>query len=63
MGVTGLWKLLSSAQETTTFAHLAEAGFRDSPGRRGYRIGIDASLWLYHARMTVGSMDRDAVGP
>ena len=63
MGVTGLWKLVGSARETTTFAHLADDGFRCSPGRRGYRLGIDASLWLFHARTMTGSMDINQVGP
>ncbi|PCH43040.1 hypothetical protein WOLCODRAFT_164194 [Wolfiporia cocos MD-104 SS10] len=51
MGVPGLWEILRPAGETRSLTHLAVAdGFVANPdGCRGLRIGIDASIWFYHA--------------
>ncbi|KAK7470333.1 hypothetical protein VKT23_001762 [Stygiomarasmius scandens] len=47
MGVPGLWGLLQSAQSTTTLTALSLIKFNTQ--RRGYRVGIDASIWFFHA--------------
>ncbi|KAI0686478.1 PIN domain-like protein [Cerioporus squamosus] len=51
MGVKNLWELLLPAGKPRSMTHLAVTdGFVANPrGERGYRIGIDASIWLYHA--------------
>ncbi|KAH7908326.1 hypothetical protein BJ138DRAFT_1128532 [Hygrophoropsis aurantiaca] len=51
MGVPGLWELLRPAGRTRSLTHLSVIdGYEANPGgRRGYRIGIDASIWFYHA--------------
>lgn len=62
MGVRGLWRLLEPAQEVTTLAELADRAFRSSPGTRGFRLGIDAPLWLVQAQEKVGRLDPQIVG-
>ncbi|KII83853.1 hypothetical protein PLICRDRAFT_147946 [Plicaturopsis crispa FD-325 SS-3] len=51
MGVPGLWDIIRSTGEVRSLTHLAVVdGFQANPGgRRGYRIGIDASIWFFHA--------------
>ncbi|TDL27126.1 hypothetical protein BD410DRAFT_895019 [Rickenella mellea] len=51
MGVPGLWDILRPAAEQRSLTHLAVTdGFLANPsGRRGLRIGIDASIWFFHA--------------
>lgn len=51
MGVAGLWEVLRPAAEVRSLTDLAVAdGFVANPGgRRGFRIGIDASIWFFHA--------------
>ncbi|KIL54103.1 hypothetical protein M378DRAFT_56369, partial [Amanita muscaria Koide BX008] len=51
MGVAGLWEVLKPAGETRSMAHMAITdGFLANPqGLRGFRIGIDASIWFFHA--------------
>ncbi|KAF9446531.1 hypothetical protein P691DRAFT_708350 [Macrolepiota fuliginosa MF-IS2] len=51
MGVAGLWDILKPAATTRSLTELAVAeGFQANPrGLRGYRIGIDASIWFFHA--------------
>ncbi|KAF8332903.1 hypothetical protein F5887DRAFT_1286497 [Amanita rubescens] len=51
MGVTGLWEVLKPAAETRSMTELAiTEGFIANPqGLRGFRIGIDASIWFFHA--------------
>ncbi|KAG8993040.1 hypothetical protein FRB90_000806 [Tulasnella sp. 427] len=51
MGVPGLWDLLRPAGEARSLIHLAVVdGFeKNVNGQRGYRIGIDASIWFVHA--------------
>ncbi|KAK4704971.1 holliday junction resolvase GEN1/YEN1, partial [Phenoliferia sp. Uapishka_3] len=48
MTVAGLWSLLHPAQTTAPFLQLSIDTFSTSP-HRGYRVGIDATQWLYHA--------------
>ncbi|GAW03188.1 PIN domain-like partial [Lentinula edodes] len=47
MGVAGLWPLLEPAQSVTTLTALALTKFGATS--RGFRIGIDASIWFFHA--------------
>ncbi|CCM02117.1 uncharacterized protein FIBRA_04194 [Fibroporia radiculosa] len=51
MGVAGLWDILRPAGETRSLTHLAVVdGFEANPqGVRGFRVGIDASIWFFHA--------------
>ncbi|KAF8691865.1 hypothetical protein AX14_002730, partial [Amanita brunnescens Koide BX004] len=51
MGVPGLWKVLNPAAETRSMTELAVAeGFVANPqGHRGFRIGVDASIWFFQA--------------
>ncbi|KAJ7479997.1 PIN domain-like protein, partial [Mycena galericulata] len=51
MGVPGLWKELAPAAKTRSLTELAVVeGFEANPnGSRGFRIGIDASIWFFHA--------------
>ncbi|KAI0040641.1 hypothetical protein FA95DRAFT_1599352 [Auriscalpium vulgare] len=54
MGVSGLWDILHSAGQSRALTNIAAVdGFEaNTSGRRGYRVGIDASLWYTH---TMGS--------
>ncbi|KAJ4479219.1 hypothetical protein J3R30DRAFT_3882938 [Lentinula aciculospora] len=47
MGVAGLWPLLEPAQSVTTLTALSLTKFDATS--RGFRIGIDASIWFFHA--------------
>ncbi|KAG2143416.1 uncharacterized protein EDB93DRAFT_586831 [Suillus bovinus] len=51
MGVAGLWEILRPAGQTQSLTHLSVTqGFEaNAGGRRGFRIGIDASIWFFHA--------------
>ncbi|EIN05889.1 PIN domain-like protein [Punctularia strigosozonata HHB-11173 SS5] len=50
MGVAGLWDILSPAGTLRSLTHLAVVdGFLANPDARGLRIGIDASIWFFHA--------------
>ncbi|EMD30944.1 hypothetical protein CERSUDRAFT_19084, partial [Gelatoporia subvermispora B] len=51
MGVSGLWGVLEPAAEVRSLTHLAVVdGFEANPdGARGFRVGIDASIWFVHA--------------
>ncbi|KAH8115140.1 hypothetical protein DFH11DRAFT_1703479, partial [Phellopilus nigrolimitatus] len=51
MGVPGLWDILRPAGQQRSLTQLAVVdGFERNPaGRRGLRIGIDASIWFFHA--------------
>lgn len=57
MGVPKLWEELDQAAKPTTLEGLAWKYFQHSQGK-AIRIGIDSSLWLFHAK----SMPADA-GP
>ncbi|KAF8494852.1 hypothetical protein F5888DRAFT_1713947 [Russula emetica] len=51
MGVTGLWDILRPSGKLRSLTHLAVVdGFEGNPANlRGLRIGIDASIWFFHA--------------
>ncbi|KAF9477457.1 hypothetical protein BDN70DRAFT_881151 [Pholiota conissans] len=51
MGVAGLWDVLKPAAQTRSMTDLAiKEGFEANPdGKRGFRLGIDASIWFFHA--------------
>ncbi|KAG8994343.1 hypothetical protein FRB93_001599 [Tulasnella sp. JGI-2019a] len=52
MGVPGLWDILLPAGQTRSMVHLTVVdGFeKNEGGRRGYRVGIDASIWFFHSQ-------------
>ncbi|KAF4620656.1 hypothetical protein D9613_000579 [Agrocybe pediades] len=51
MGVPGLWETINKVGKSTSLLHLAVTrGFENNDSRRrGYRLGIDASIWFHHA--------------
>ncbi|KAM0749934.1 hypothetical protein T439DRAFT_381480 [Meredithblackwellia eburnea MCA 4105] len=49
MGIPKLWPLLQPAATASGLLQLAEDSFTSSP-HRAYRLGVDASLWLFHVR-------------
>ncbi|PPR03285.1 hypothetical protein CVT26_008119 [Gymnopilus dilepis] len=51
MGVAGLWEILRPAAKTRSLTDIAiKEGFEANPdGKRGFRLGIDASIWFFHA--------------
>ncbi|EAU80898.1 hypothetical protein CC1G_03074 [Coprinopsis cinerea okayama7 len=51
MGVAGLWEVLRPAAKPRSLTELSVTeGFQQNPeGVRGYRLGIDASIWFFHA--------------
>ncbi|KAJ7356604.1 hypothetical protein DFH08DRAFT_922005 [Mycena albidolilacea] len=51
MGVPLLWKELAPVSKVRSLTELAVVeGFEANPnGTRGFRIGIDASIWFFHA--------------
>ncbi|KAI9459847.1 hypothetical protein BJY52DRAFT_1148620 [Lactarius psammicola] len=51
MGVTGLWDILRPSGKLRSLTHIAVVdGFEANPANlRGLRIGIDASIWFFHA--------------
>ncbi|KAH8985375.1 PIN domain-like protein [Lactarius akahatsu] len=51
MGVTGLWDILRPSGKPRSLTHIAVVdGFEANPANlRGLRIGIDASIWFFHA--------------
>ncbi len=49
MGIPALWKELDHAYTITTLQEEAWAYFKSSP-YGGMRLGIDAPLWLFHAK-------------
>ncbi|KAI0700899.1 hypothetical protein BC835DRAFT_1325469 [Cytidiella melzeri] len=51
MGVPGLWEILQEAGHSRSLVNIAVVdGFeRNNSGVRGTRVGIDASLWYFHA--------------
>ena len=53
MGVPGLWQEVAALGAETTLADLAWDAWEPSE-RRMLRVGIDASLWLFHARKSRG---------
>ncbi|KZT24920.1 PIN domain-like protein, partial [Neolentinus lepideus HHB14362 ss-1] len=50
MGVPGLWDILRPSGQVRSLTHLAVVdGFEANRKHRGLRIGIDASIWFFHA--------------
>ncbi|KAJ7145351.1 PIN domain-like protein [Mycena crocata] len=51
MGIKGLWKELEPIEQKISLHNLAvSTGFRgNATGMRGFRVGIDASGWMYRA--------------
>ncbi|KAF8239772.1 hypothetical protein L208DRAFT_1236254 [Tricholoma matsutake] len=51
MGIKGLWPLLTPVSKSVSLRNLTvERGFINNVASiRGYRIGIDASVWIYAA--------------
>ena len=50
MGVPGLWDVIRPAGHTRSLTHLSVIdGFERNIDLRGYRVGIDASLWFFHS--------------
>ncbi|GAA6056175.1 hypothetical protein JCM3770_004244 [Rhodotorula araucariae] len=47
MGVPKLWEELEPAVRITSWAQLAAPAF-ERPHRRGFRLGVDVSQWLFH---------------
>lgn len=55
MGIPGLWAELAPAAETTTLhSYLLTSFVQNRNELRGLRLGIDASLWLFHALQSSG---------
>ncbi|CDS01344.1 uncharacterized protein SPSC_06620 [Sporisorium scitamineum] len=55
MGIPGLWAELASAAQTSTLPSYCLTAFTDNHNElRGLRLGIDASLWLFHAQQSSG---------
>ncbi|KAJ8514754.1 hypothetical protein ONZ45_g7739 [Pleurotus djamor] len=51
MGVPGLWDVLRPASKVRSLTDIAVVeGFEaNTNGMRGFRVGIDASIWFFHA--------------
>ncbi|SPO23822.1 uncharacterized protein UTRI_03648_B [Ustilago trichophora] len=55
MGIPGLWAELAPAAQTTTLPSYCLTTFTENTNElRGLRLGIDASLWLFHAQQSSG---------
>ncbi|WVQ98465.1 hypothetical protein IAU59_005591 [Kwoniella sp. CBS 9459] len=53
MGVPGLWDLIRPAAARTSLSALSREAFHANPnGLRAFRVGIDASIWIFHAQVT-----------
>ncbi|WWC85333.1 uncharacterized protein L201_000196 [Kwoniella dendrophila CBS 6074] len=53
MGVPGLWDLLRPAAARTSLSALSKEAFQSNRnGLRAFTIGIDASIWIFHAQVT-----------
>ncbi|KAJ9119326.1 hypothetical protein QFC24_005797 [Naganishia onofrii] len=51
MGVKGLWEVLQPAAEAVPLTQLSLNALKENKdGSRALRIGIDASLWVFHAK-------------
>ncbi|SNX83843.1 uncharacterized protein MEPE_02551 [Melanopsichium pennsylvanicum] len=58
MGIPGLWAELAPAAQTTTLPSYCLTTFTDNANSvRGLRLGIDASLWLFHALQSSGGVN------
>lgn len=55
MGVPGLWTELAPVAQTTTLPSYCLTTFTENTNElRGFRLGVDASLWLFHAQQSSG---------
>lgn len=55
MGIPGLWAELAPAARTTTLPSYCLTTFSENKNElRGLRLGIDASIWLFHAQQSSG---------
>ncbi|WFD40869.1 uncharacterized protein MJAP1_003860 [Malassezia japonica] len=55
MGVPGLWQELAAAGIDRTLSDLAWEKWKTCPSKKqGLQLGIDATLWMYHARKAKG---------
>ncbi|KAJ9479342.1 Holliday junction resolvase YEN1 [Pseudozyma hubeiensis] len=55
MGIPGLWAELAPAAQTTTLPSYCLTTFVENRNElRALRLGIDASLWLFHAHQSSG---------
>ncbi|WRT66972.1 uncharacterized protein IL334_003937 [Kwoniella shivajii] len=53
MGVPGLWDLLRPAAARTSLSALSREAFQTNHnGLRAFTVGIDASIWIFHAQVT-----------
>ncbi|WVR05038.1 hypothetical protein IAU60_002050 [Kwoniella sp. DSM 27419] len=53
MGVPGLWDLLRPAAARTSLSKLSRDAFLSNRGgHRALKLGIDASIWIFHAQQT-----------
>ncbi|KAK8869946.1 hypothetical protein IAR55_000514 [Kwoniella newhampshirensis] len=53
MGVPGLWDLLRPAATRTSLSALSKDAFlANRNGLRAFTVGIDASIWIFHAQVT-----------
>ncbi|WWC69616.1 uncharacterized protein I206_103559 [Kwoniella pini CBS 10737] len=53
MGVPGLWELLRPAAARTSLSALSKEAFQSNRnGLRAFTVGIDASIWIFHAQTT-----------
>ncbi|KAJ9095274.1 hypothetical protein QFC21_005640 [Naganishia friedmannii] len=51
MGVKGLWEVLQPAAEAVPLTQLSLDALKENKdGSRALRVGIDASLWVFHAK-------------
>ena len=58
MGITGLWAELEAAASDQALPVLAYDAFRSNHSHlRALRLGIDASLWLFHAQKPQGGFN------
>ncbi|WVQ78209.1 hypothetical protein IAT38_000292 [Cryptococcus sp. DSM 104549] len=52
MGVTGLWDLIRPAAARTSLSALSkDAFYANKSGLRAVTVGIDASIWIFHAQV------------
>ncbi|TCD69961.1 hypothetical protein EIP91_005550 [Steccherinum ochraceum] len=59
MGIQGLWDLIRPAGKSRSLTNIAVVdGFEDNKsGKRGFRLGIDASIWYQHAQGSQGGVN------
>jgi holliday junction resolvase YEN1 len=50
MGVSGLWDVVRPAGVSHSLTTVAVGGFTADERMRGFRVGIDASIWFVHSK-------------